>query len=157
MTDIVPPDVRSRMMAGIRGRNTRPEKLIRSGLHRLGFRFRLHPADLPGRPDLILPRYRAAIFIHGCFWHGHDCPLFRMPGDNRSFWESKIASNRARDEEVTARLRELGWRQLTIWECAIRGAGQLGLEEVLRRSAAWIRSRRREGSIRGQLCRAATC
>jgi len=144
------------MMAGIRGRDTRPEKLIRSGLHLMGFRFRLHPAGLPGKPDLVLPRYRAAIFIHGCFWHGHDCPLFRMPGNNRGFWEAKIAANRERDEEVSALLRELGWRQLTIWECAIRGAGQLGLEEVLRRSAAWIRSRRREASIRGELWKAAS-
>jgi len=155
MADIVPPDVRSRLMSGIRGRDTRPEKLIRSGLHGMGFRFRLHPANVPGRPDLILPKYRAAIFIHGCFWHGHDCPLFRMPGDNRSFWEAKIAANRARDERVSRLLRELGWRQLTIWECAIRGTGQLGLEEVLRRSAAWIRSRRRETSIRGELWKAA--
>lgn len=156
MTDIVPSDVRSRMMAGIRGRDTRPEKLIRSGLHGMGFRFRLHPANVPGRPDLIMPKYRAAIFIHGCFWHGHDCPLFRMPGDNRSFWETKIAANRARDEEVSRLLCELGWRQLTIWECAIRGTGQLGLEEVLRRSAAWIRSWQREASIRGELWKVAS-
>lgn len=144
------------MMAGIRGKNTRPEKLIRSGLHRLGFRFRLHPSQLPGRPDLVLPKYRAVIFIHGCFWHGHDCDLFRMPGDNRGFWEEKIGANRVRDAEVSRRLWELGWRQLTIWECAIRGIGQLGLDEVLRRSAAWIRSRRRDGCIRGKPC-PATC
>lgn len=150
MTDVVQPEVRSRMMAGIRGRDTRPEKLIRGGLHAMGFRYRLHPADVPGRPDFVLPRYRAAVFVHGCFWHGHGCQLFRMPDNNRNFWKAKIASNMARDVEVSKLLRKAGWRQLTIWECAIRGPAQLGLTEVLRRSAEWIRGAGQSRSIKGR-------
>ena len=87
-------------MSGIRGRDTKPEKLIRSALHRLGFRFRLQSKKIPGRPDLVLPKFRAAVFVHGCFWHGHDCPLFRLPGTRRAFWDAKIKRNRERDTEV---------------------------------------------------------
>jgi DNA mismatch endonuclease (patch repair protein) len=152
MTDIVPPEVRSRMMAGIRGKDTLPERFIRSGLHRLGFRFRLHPRDVPGCPDIVLPRYRAAIFVHGCFWHGHDCPLFKVPGENREFWIRKIEANRRRDAAVAEMLKKQGWRQLTIWECAMKGAGRLDPQVLLRRCAEWILGRRRTASIRGRQC-----
>lgn len=128
------------MMAGIRGTNTKPELAIRRGLHAMGLRFRLHAKDVPGRPDLVLPRFRAAVFIHGCFWHGHDCGLFRMPGTRREFWEAKIARNRDRDIEVASALEGIGWRRLTIWECAIRGRSSIGLVETLQQSARWIRS-----------------
>ena len=137
-------------MSGIRGRDTGPERLIRGALHRLGFRFRLHAKSVPGRPDLVLPRYGAAVFVHGCFWHGHDCSLFRLPGTRRQFWRAKIRRNAERDAEVALQLKQQGWRQLTIWECAFRGPGQLGLEETVRRAARWITSCRTRGDIRGR-------
>jgi DNA mismatch endonuclease (patch repair protein) len=139
------------MMSGIRGRDTKPERLIRSALHHLGFRFRLHSKKVPGRPDIVLPRYNAAVFVHGCFWHGHDCSLFRLPGTRRSFWRAKIRRNAQRDAEVTGLLEQAGWRHLTIWECAFRGAGQIGLEKTVQRTARWTTSRRRRGEIRGKI------
>jgi DNA mismatch endonuclease (patch repair protein) len=150
VTDVVSPETRSRMMAGIRGRDTGPERLVRSALHRLGFRFRLHAKNVPGRPDLLLPRYGAAVFVHGCFWHGHDCSLFRLPGTRRRFWRAKIGRNAERDAEVALQLEQQGWRQLTIWECAFRGPGRIGVEETVRRAARWITSRRTRGEIRGR-------
>jgi DNA mismatch endonuclease (patch repair protein) len=138
MTDIVPPEVRSRMMAGIRGRNTKPELKLRSGLHRLGLRFTLK-STLPGKPDIVLPRHRVIIFFHGCFWHGHDCPLFRMPATRREFWQEKIGKNRERDATVSASLSAAGWRVAVVRECAIRGAGKRPWEAVCCDLAAWIR------------------
>src|SRR5690606_16975078 len=96
--DIVSPKTRSRMMSGIRGKNTRPELILRSALHRKGFRFRLHRKDLPGRPDMIFPQYRAVLFVHGCFWHGHNCHLFKWPSTREEFWREKIAGNIKRDK-----------------------------------------------------------
>lgn len=149
MPDIVSPEVRSRMMSGIRGKNTKPELLVRKALHRLGFRYRLHSSGLPGKPDLVFPRYRASIFINGCFWHGHDCALFKLPDTRRSLWEAKIDANQMRDIEVARLLSEQQWRQLTIWECAIRGPGKIGLEQTIERAAAWILSDLSVGEIRG--------
>jgi DNA mismatch endonuclease (patch repair protein) len=126
------------MMAGIRSRNTKPEIFIRHALHARGFRYRLHPRQVPGVPDLTLPRYRAAVFVHGCFWHGHDCPLFRLPGTRPDFWLAKIERNRARDAEVTAALDAQGWRQLVVWECALRGRGRLDAALLIDRAAWWI-------------------
>nr|WP_018858505.1 DNA mismatch endonuclease Vsr [Rhizobium sp. 42MFCr.1] len=140
MPDVVDQQTRSRMMSGIRGVNTKPELVIRKALHRQGFRFRLHAHDVPGRPDLLLPKYRAAIFVHGCFWHGHDCSLFRVPGTRTEFWQAKIDRNRNRDAEVAVQLADQGWRQLSIWECAFRGPGQIGLDETIARTVQWIRS-----------------
>ena len=118
MADIVAPDVRSRMMSGIRGRDTRPELRVRRYLHRVGFRFRLHAKHLPGNPDLVLPRLKTAIFVHGCFWHRHaGCPDASTPSTRRDFWLDKFAANVARDGTAQDRLRELGWTVLTIWEC----------------------------------------
>ncbi|MEX0959540.1 MAG: DNA mismatch endonuclease Vsr [Burkholderiales bacterium] len=148
MADIVDRATRSRMMSGIRSRDTRPERVIRSLLHRSGFRFRLHPTNIPGRPDIALPKYRAAIHIHGCFWHGHDCSLFRMPATRKQFWKDKIGRNRARDDQVIAATLEIGWRHLTVWECAFRGPDQLGLGKTGNRICKWIKSRNRQGTIR---------
>ncbi|NLX60449.1 MAG: DNA mismatch endonuclease Vsr [Phycisphaerae bacterium] len=109
---------RSRNMAAIRSRNTRPELLVRSVVHRLGYRFRLHHRDLPGTPDLVLPRYRAAIFVHGCFWHAHSCRSgSRCPRTNTAYWTAKRHRNRARDRRACLALRKDGWRVLTVWEC----------------------------------------
>lgn len=149
MPDIVAPDVRSRMMAGIRGRDTKPELVLRRGLHQAGFRYRLHAKGLPGKPDLVFPKYRAVIFAHGCFWHGHDCALFRWPSTRQDFWRDKINGNVKRDETVKARLLAEGWRVLTVWECAMKGPGRLPAGAVIRQSAFWLRSDVRLSEIRG--------
>lgn len=149
MTDVVDRKTRSRMMSGIRGKDTRPEMDIRHCLFARGFRYRLHSSGLPGRPDLVLAKYRAAVFVHGCFWHGHDCRLFRMPDSNRAFWAAKIRRNRARDREVLQKLPQTGWRTLVIWECSFRGGGQKALDRVCQRAAVWIESRSKFLEIRG--------
>ncbi len=125
-------------MSGIRGKNTRPEILVRSLLHRRGFRFRLHVRSLPGKPDIVLPRFRAVIFVHGCFWHGHPCPLFRLPATRRDFWEAKISRNRENDCCSIEALRETGWRVATVWECALRGRSRLDPESLVESLAAWL-------------------
>ena len=135
MTDIVDKATRSRMMAGIRSKNTKPELLVRSWLHRQGLRFRLHGAGLPGRPDLVFRKYRSVVFVHGCFWHRHPgCRYATTPSSNAAFWQRKLRENVARDKKRTSQLRSLGWRVLTIWEC------QIG-EPHLRRLSAAIHSR----------------
>lgn len=149
MADIVDRETRSRMMAGIRGKDTRPEMLIRRGLHRLGFRYRLHDGRLPGKPDLVFPKWNAVILVHGCFWHGHDCPLFKWPSTRQDFWRAKISRNREKDAETVAALLARGWRVLVIWECAMKGRGKQPLENVIGKAARWLRSNEREGSIRG--------
>ena len=136
-------------MAGIRGKDTKPEMIVRRGLHALGFRYRLHDRGLAGQPDMVLPRHRAVIFVHGCFWHGHDCPLFRWPKAREAFWREKISRNRERDGEAVAKLGQAGWRVLTIWECSIRGPGRIGADSVLLRAAEWIGSTTGAGDIRG--------
>ena len=138
MADVVDPATRSRMMAGIRGRNTTPEILLRRRLHREGFRFRLHVAGLPGRPDIVLPGRRIAILVHGCYWHRHQrCHWSTTPASNMNFWGAKFARNRERDAEVMAVLRETGWRVATVWECGLRSAS---IDETVRALIDWIRS-----------------
>ena len=150
MVDIVDPKTRSRMMAGIRSTNTKPELTIRRALHRKGLRYRVHSKAIPGRPDLVFPRYRAVVFIHGCFWHGHECSFFRMPSTRPDFWNSKIMTNRKRDERVRTALADAGWRQLTIWECAVRDKTPRVLENVIARAARWIQSKEKSLIIRGK-------
>jgi len=140
MADVVEPAVRSRMMAGIRSVNTRPEIAVRHGLHRYGFRYRLHSRRLPGKPDIVLPRHRSVVLIHGCFWHGHNCHLFRWPASRRDFWKQKITGNRIHDTNVLAALSTAGWRVLVIWECALKGRARKPLDAVLAEAAAWIRT-----------------
>ncbi|MCG9084115.1 very short patch repair endonuclease [Laribacter hongkongensis] len=139
MTDIVDPATRSRMMSGIRGKDTRPEMLVRKALHARGFRFRLHVKDLPGRPDIVLPKFRAVIFVHGCFWHGHDCRYFKVPQTRTGFWLDKIGKNQERDRRQLEKLGQQGWRVLVVWECAIRGHGHAGVEMTANRIADWLR------------------
>jgi len=136
-------------MSGIRGANTRPELAIRRALHRRGFRYRLHSPGVPGKPDLVFPARRAVVFVHGCFWHGHDCRFFRLPATRSDFWKEKIARNRARDAEVRALLTASGWRQMVIWECALRGRGAGAVEEVTGRVAAWLDSDSPFAELRG--------
>lgn len=149
MADVVPAAVRSRMMAGIRGTDTRPEMLLRKGLHARGFRYRLHARELPGRPDIVLPRYRAVIFAHGCFWHGHDCHLFRWPSTRPEFWRAKIARNREVDRRVASELAAAGWRRGVVWECALKGRTRLPLEQAIAACEEWIRSARETFELRG--------
>lgn len=139
MADIVDAATRSRMMSGIRSRNTKPEKLIRSLLHRQGFRFRLHVKDLPGKPDIVFPRYRAVIFVHGCFWHGHDCPLFKWPKTRAEFWQDKIGRNRENDKRAMTALLASGWRVAVIWECTIRGKGK-DVDGLIKGVSNWLQS-----------------
>jgi len=119
--DIISPERRSALMSRIRGKDTGIEVTVRKGLHRLGFRYRLGGAGLPGRPDIVLPRYRTVVFVHGCFWHGHDCPLYRLPKTRTEFWEAKIARNKMNDVKASLELTKDGWRIATVWECALRG------------------------------------
>lgn len=120
MVDVVDKETRSRMMSGIRGKDTKPEMQVRRFLHAAGFRFRLHVKDLPGRPDIVLPKYRTVIQVHGCFWHRHpECRYATVPANNAEVWAEKFARNVARDCEVESQLAELGWRVITVWECEV--------------------------------------
>jgi DNA mismatch endonuclease, patch repair protein len=136
LADIVDAKTRSRMMAGIRGKNTTPEVRLRKALHGAGFRFRLHSAKLPGRPDIVLPKFRAALFVHGCFWHRHEgCRNASVPKSNVKFWESKFARNVERDTANVAGLKAAGWRVAIIWGCAIRKRGEADVAAEL---ANWL-------------------
>ncbi|WP_443255983.1 very short patch repair endonuclease [Xenorhabdus sp. IM139775] len=123
--------VRRRLMASIPSKNTIPELWVRKRLHKKGFRYRVHVKSLPGCPDIVLPKYRCVIFIHGCFWHMHLCPFFHWPATRTSWWHKKLETNCYRDLSAQDKLRELRWRVLVIWECAIRGRSRLGEEKLL--------------------------
>lgn len=138
MTDVVSSEKRSQMMSGIRSKDTRPEMIVRRALHARGFRYRLHAKDLPGKPDLVFPRYRSVVMVHGCFWHGHECPLFKVPSTRTEFWLAKIGRNRERDAEVRQALAGLGWRVLEVWECELRAARKAGYLPVVERIATWL-------------------
>lgn len=126
MADIVDSDTRSRMMSGITGRNTKPEIAVRRYLHRRGLRFRLHTKDLPGRPDLVLRRHRAVVFVNGCFWHRHKgCRFAYTPKSNRTFWIRKLARNVERDARQKRQLMRLGWRVFVVWECQASSPARL--------------------------------
>lgn len=137
MNDIVTTHKRSLMMSGIRGRDTGPELRVRRILHRLGYRFRLHRKDLPGFPDVVLPKHKVAIFIHGCFWHCHQgCRFAKLPRSREEFWKPKLLGNRERDAAAVAALREVGWRVLLVWECFLRAnRNDAALAESF---AAWV-------------------
>jgi len=141
VVDVLTPEQRRLNMSRIRGRDTKPEMILRRGLHALGLRFRLHRKDLPGRPDLVFPRYRAVIQVHGCFWHGHDCPMFKWPATRAEFWKEKIVGNRRRDRASLGALHESGWRVLVVWECALRGPGRRSVRDVLSRCESFVKDR----------------
>jgi DNA mismatch endonuclease (patch repair protein) len=140
MADIVSPETRRRMMQNIRGKDTTPEIILRKGLHGLGFRFRLHDKKLPGKPDLVFPKYRAVVFVHGCFWHGHGCHMFKWPKTREKFWFDKINHNKKVDETNIRLLRQDGWRVCIVWECSIRGRYRYKIEDVLQMCSNWLRS-----------------
>lgn len=147
--DVLTPEQRHRNMSRIRGKDTKPEMLIRRGLHARGLRYRLHSKDLPGRPDLVFPRWHAVIQVHGCFWHGHDCPLFRLPATRPEFWEAKIAGNKSRDARNMADLIAAGWRVLVVWECALKGPARLLPDIVLAKVASWLDTGEPAGVVYG--------
>jgi DNA mismatch endonuclease, patch repair protein len=124
VTDTVTPAIRSRMMRAVKSEHTKPELEVRRALHLAGFRYRLHRADLPGRPDIVLSRYKIAVFVHGCFWHGHDCPRGKRPLTNRKFWERKIGGNILRDARNQTTLIGLGWKPVVIWTCDLQRSVQ---------------------------------
>lgn len=150
MTDNLPPEVRSRIMASIRGKDTKPEIVIRKALHALGFRYRLHKRGLPGRPDIVLRKYNAVIFVHGCFWHMHNCHIFKMPTSRMSYWKEKLEANRARDEKNTKALMSQGWRVLVVRECAIFGRTSFKLDIIANRMARWLLGSGKFKEIKGR-------
>lgn len=127
-------------MAAIRGTDTKPELILRRGLHALGLRYRLHSRKLPGKPDLVFPGRRAVIFVDGCFWHGHDCHLFKWPKTRVDFWRIKIGGNIVRDEKVRAALAADGWRVLDVWECTLKGRERQPVDNVLQQCVAFLDS-----------------
>jgi len=137
------------MMSGIRGKNTRPEMVVRKALFKYGFRYRLHDPSLPGKPDIVLPKYRAIILVNGCFWHGHGCHLFKWPKTRHEFWKKKITGTVERDRKNLVKYHELGWRVLVIWECALKGKYRLSGNEVFNLAARWLRSGTEDLEISG--------
>lgn len=126
MADTFTPEVRSRTMRAVKNRNTKPEIIVRRLLHAMGYRFRLHRKDLPGSPDIVLPRHKKVVFVHGCLWHGHSgCKRSARPTSNTEFWDTKIDRNIARDKKAMQELTGLGWKVFTVWECETRDKNQL--------------------------------
>lgn len=140
MADVHSKSVRSKNMAAIKDRDTRPEMLVRRALHRAGFRYRLHVVNLPGKPDLVFPRYKAVIFVQGCFWHQHQCAMFHWPKTRTDWWRQKISANRAHDEAVQNKLRELGWRVMLVWECALKGKNKMPADQLIADISLWLRN-----------------
>lgn len=138
MTDVVDSETRSRMMSGIRGKDTRPELEIRHQLHGLGFRYRLHDKHLPGKPDLVLKKYHAVIFVHGCFWHRHNCRLFKWPKTRPEFWKNKINRNHENDQKTLQKLQSTGWRVCIVWECSTGGADK-NVRTISKDIANWLK------------------
>jgi len=151
MADRLTSEQRSFNMSRVRGKDTKPEMIVRALLHAEGFRYRLHRRDLPGAPDIVLPKYRTAVFVNGCFWHGHACHLFRWPATREEFWRAKIARNIERDEAALGALHVVGWRTLIVWECALKGRGRLTPEILATSLFSFISSNSVNGQIAGLL------
>lgn len=128
MVDNRSVESRSALMSRIGPKNTAPEMIVRRLLHKMGYRFRLHPKDLPGKPDIVLPGRKAAIFVHGCYWHGHGCSKGRLPKSNVDFWRAKVEQNRLRDRQKSSQLEMLGWRVLTVWQCELKDIDRLATD-----------------------------
>ncbi len=136
-------------MAAIKGSHTKPELAVRKALHAAGLRFRLHAKDLPGKPDLVFPRYKAVLFVNGCFWHQHDCHLFKWPATREEFWREKIGRNVVNDRRAIKNLQQDGWRVAMIWECALKGRTRLDPSETMQLLVSWIKSDSETIIIRG--------
>ena len=140
MVDVHSKATRSKNMSAIRAVHTKPEITVRRALHAMGFRFRLHSKNLLGKPDIILPKYKVVIFVNGCFWHKHECDVFRLPSTRKEWWDKKLTGNRLRDESVQDKLREIGWRVIVIWECALKGSTRLPPAELYSYLGRWIKN-----------------
>lgn len=139
MTDYLNSDQRSKLMSRVKNRDTKIETILRSLLHRRGFRFRKNVTNLPGRPDIILPKYKAVVFVHGCFWHGHgNCNKGRLPSTKIDFWQKKISENKTRDEETKKQLFTADWRVAVVWECSFRNKTQQAI--TIEQLCDWINS-----------------
>lgn len=150
MADIFDEKTRSKIMSRVKGKNTKPELYVRSLLHRAGFRFRLSSKNVPGKPDIILPKYKAVISVHGCFWHGHDCYRFSWPKTRKAFWRRKIEGNRERDTRYLQELNEAGWRVCVVWECSLRGRAKISNKLLKYRLVDWLASGRMTSIIKGR-------
>lgn len=149
LPDVHDEETRRKNMTAIRARNTRPEKIVRSALHNAGFRFRLHDRKLPGKPDLVFRKYKAVIFVNGCFWHGHGCRDFRWPETRRDYWADKISGNTARDRVNSEILISTGWRVALVWECALKGRWRRDPQLLFAELAAWLVSNQQLLNLRG--------
>jgi DNA mismatch endonuclease (patch repair protein) len=149
MADIVSEEKRSKMMAKIKAKDTKPEIKIRKALHALGFRYKLHDSKLPGKPDLVLTKYNAVIEVNGCFWHGHDCPIFRLPKSRTDYWKNKINRNIERDYDNFKKLLNLEWRILIVWGCTMRGKKSLEFEKMITTIDKWIKEGKKYKEISG--------
>jgi DNA mismatch endonuclease (patch repair protein) len=147
--DTVDRLTRSKIMASVGQKDTGAELLLRRALHNAGLRYRLHDRSLPGSPDLVFPRFRAAVFVHGCYWHSHGCYRSTVPKSRREFWTQKFSANRDRDERNIRRLMAGGWRVIVVWECALLGKSTLPMGQVVRQFRAWLDGRCQLGEISG--------
>jgi DNA mismatch endonuclease (patch repair protein) len=150
VADIVDSATRSRMMSSIRSGNTKPELLVRKYLFSKGYRFRIHVSSLDGKPDIVLRKYNAAVFVHGCFWHGHNCVLFKWPGTRKEFWKRKIETNKKNDKKAVAALRAKGWRVLVVWECTFKGRNRLPFDKAMNAIEGWLLSDNRMLVLKGK-------
>lgn len=150
MADVLKPEQRRLNMSRIRGKDTKPEMMLRRGLHAAGLRFRLHVRSLPGRPDLVFPRHKAVIMVHGCFWHGHNCSLFKWPATRPEFWQTKITANQERDQSVLELLLSANWRVLTVWECCLKGRARRPVAEVIEQCARFVRGHETQAELIGR-------
>lgn len=149
MADTFSAKKRSEIMSRIGSKNTKPEITIRKALHARGFRYRIHDTRLPGKPDIVFPKRKAVIFINGCFWHGHNCHLFKWPATRPDFWKQKIKRNQSKDAQTLTILKEKGWRVLVVWECAVKGKKKLPLDLLISDIATWLGSEAKKKVIEG--------
>ncbi|WP_082633118.1 very short patch repair endonuclease [Lacimicrobium alkaliphilum] len=138
MADVHSPAVRSKNMRAIRGRDTKPEIWLRKCLHKLGFRYRIAPPNLPAKPDIYLPKYNAAVLVNGCFWHSHGCYLFKLPSSRKKFWQDKLSGNVERDKRNLQFLLDKNYRVLIVWECALKGKDRLQPDKLLTNIQEWL-------------------
>lgn len=140
MADVLTHEQRQKCMSAVKSGNTKPEVLLRSILHKSGLRFRLHDKKLPGKPDLVFPRYQSVIFVHGCYWHLHRCYKSTIPKTNREFWKNKLTTNKERDARNIKTLNEMGWRVMIVWECALKGKSSFPIDKVSSVIKSWLLS-----------------
>ena len=150
MTDRHHPEIRSKNMAAIRGKDTKPELFIRKLLHANGFRYTLNNSKLAGKPDIVFPKYRAVIFVHGCFWHVHNCPAFKWPSTREEWWKEKLSRNQVRDRKNLKELINQGWRIAIVWECALKGKYRQQPDRLIRQLSDWLKSDRKHLTLSGQ-------